>query len=148
MRAILDSNVLVSYLLANGKEGSIGGVIGLVFGGRIYVALPSEQIEELRHAVATKPFLRERIGLAGLELFFELMATIGEILPPLEEDPPRVLRDRKDDFLIESARQNKIGLIVSGDRDLLDWSDAPPYLTVIAPAQLEQYLTAREVDQS
>ncbi len=147
MRAILDSNVFVSYLLASEKAGSVGGVIELAFDGRIQPALPPEQIEELRHAVATKPFLRERISLADLERFFELLAAIGETLPPLEGDPPRVLRDRKDDFLIESAKQNKVGLIVSGDRDLLEWQDAPPQLAIIAPAHLERYLNSKEADQ-
>lgn len=147
MRAIVDSNVYISYLLNGSGPGTIGNVIALAANGRIRLAIPPEQIQELRHVVTTKPFLRERIGVEKLEAFITLLSAIGENLPLVIGDPPHVLRDRKDDFLIETAKQNKVDIIVSGDLDLLEWQGAPPLLAVIAPAHLEQYLHSREADQ-
>lgn len=148
MRAIVDSNVFISYLLNSDRAGTVGAVLGLAAQGRIRIALPPEQIEELQRVITTKRYLRERISLAYLEQFFLLLESLGEILPPIQGDPPRVLRDRKDDFLIESANQNRIDIIVSGDLDLLEWPDAPAYLAIVAPADLEHYLASRESDQS
>ncbi|MCC6674094.1 MAG: putative toxin-antitoxin system toxin component, PIN family [Thermomicrobiales bacterium] len=148
MRAIVDSNVYVSYLLGSENTGKIGEVFGLAAQGRIRLALPPEQIEELQRAITTKRYLRERIRLADLEQFIVLLRSLGDILSPVQGEPPRVLRDRNDDFLIESAKQNEIELIVSGDRDLLEWQDASPNLKVVPPAMLKQYLESRETDQS
>lgn len=146
MRAIVDSNIYVSYLLKSDSTGTIGAVLGLAAQGRFRIALPPEQLEELRRVITTKPYLRERIRLIDLERFILLLESLGDIVLPVQGDPPRVLRDRNDDFLIESAKQNTIGLIVSGDRDLLEWQGAPPNLKVVAPADLKQYLDSRESD--
>lgn len=135
-------------MLNKDKTGTINDVLGVVAQGRIRLALPPEQLEELRRVVTTKPYLRERISLMDLERFILLLGALGDVLPPIQGDPPRVLRDRADDFLVESAKQNKIDIIVSGDLDLLEWQDTPPHLAVIAPAYLEHYLNSREVDQS
>lgn len=147
MRALVDSNVYVSYLLNSDSAGRIGEVLGLAAQGRIRLALPPEQIEELRRVITTKRYLRERIRLIDLERFILLLESLGDLLPPVQGDPPRVLRDRNDDFLIESAKQNKIDLIVSGDRDLLEWQGAPPNLKVVSPTDLKLYLASRETDQ-
>lgn len=148
VRAIVDSNIFVSYLLNKDKTGTITNVLDMAVQGRIRLALPPEQIEELRRAVTTKPYLRDRISPKELERFFLLLHTLGDNLPPIQGDPPRVLRDRADDFLVETAKQNKIDIIVSGDLDLLEWQGASPRLTVIPPAHLEHYLSARDADQS
>lgn len=148
LRAIVDSNIFVSYLLNKDKTGTITDVLGMAAQGRIRLALPLEQLEELRRAVTTKPYLRERISLTELEQFILLLNTLGEVVHPIQGDPPRVLRDRSDDFLVESAKQNNVDLIVSGDLDLLEWRDAPPNLAVIAPAHLERFLNAKVSDQS
>lgn len=148
MRAIVDSNIFVSYLLNKDTTGTISNVLGMAAQGRIRLTLPPEQIEELRRVVTTKPYLRERISLREMERFILLLETLGDLLSPIQGNPPRVLRDRADDFLVETAKQNKVDIIVSGDLDLLEWQDAPPHLSVIAPAHLEHYLNSREVDHS
>jgi putative PIN family toxin of toxin-antitoxin system len=148
VRAIVDSNIFVSYLLNKDSTGTISEVLRVAAQGRIRLALPPEQLVELRRVVTTKPYLRERISLRELERFILLLETLGDILPPIQGDPPRVLRDRADDFLVETAKQNKVGIIVSGDLDLLEWQGARPQLAVIAPAHLEHYLNSREANQS
>ena len=112
LRAIVDSNIFVSYLLNKDKTGPIADVLGMAAQGRFRLALPPEQIEEMRRVVTTKPYLRERISLMDLERFILLLKTLGDILPPIQGDPPRVLRDRADDFLVETAKQNHVDIIV------------------------------------
>jgi putative PIN family toxin of toxin-antitoxin system len=113
VRAIVDTNVFVSYLLGSDQSDTIEQVLRFVAEGQIQLTLPPEQIQELQRVVTNKPFLRARIGLEKLERFLGLLDAIGESLPPIVGDPPRVLRDRKDDFLIESAKQDKVDLIIS-----------------------------------
>lgn len=82
MRALVDSNVYVSYLLNSDSAGRIGEVLGLAAQGRIRLALPPEQIEELRRVITTKRYLRERIRLIDLERFILLLESLGDLLPP------------------------------------------------------------------
>ena len=62
-----------------------------------------------------------------------LVADPGEVSP--------LTRDRADDYLIALAREHEAALIVSGDKDLLEWSEQRP--PVIAPAAfLEMFETS------
>lgn len=59
----------------------------------------------------------------------------------LVPDPTEVdhlLRDESDDYLVALARENGAEYIVTGDRDLLDWS--PQLLPVVSPADFETIL--------
>ena len=54
-------------------------------------------------------------------------------------DPTEVqieTRDPNDDYLIALARANDVEVIISGDKDLLDWEPQQP--PVVTPAQFEQ----------
>lgn len=144
MRAIVDSNVFVSYLLNGARSGPVADVLRMAAESTFRLVLPPEQLEEFRRVVTTKPFLRARIAPADLERFLGLLETLGDILPSMHGEPPRILRDRKDDYLIASARQNKVEIIVSGDRDLLEWRDASDQIHVVAPANLSAFLQATD----
>jgi predicted nucleic acid-binding protein len=51
-----------------------------------------------------------------------MIATFGSLFPnPLTVAPES--RDQRDDYLIHFARKNNADLIVSGDKDLLEWLD-------------------------
>jgi predicted nucleic acid-binding protein len=51
---------------------------------------------------------------------------------------PPLTRDPDDDFVVYLAREQNADLIVSGDRDLLEWSEqAPP---IVTPARFVQLL--------
>jgi predicted nucleic acid-binding protein len=63
MRAILDTNIFVSYLLSKRADAVV--VIHIVESAYLNVfelLLPEEQIRELRTAVVAKPYLRARIS--------------------------------------------------------------------------------------
>lgn len=102
--------------------------------------IPSEQIAELRRAVTTKPSIRTRVSSEEIERFIALLAELGNVLEPLGHEPPRVVRDPHDDYLIESAKCNGIETLISGDRDLHALHDQLPWLAIMSPADLSRIL--------
>ncbi|MBP9501470.1 MAG: hypothetical protein KBF17_04840 [Candidatus Promineofilum sp.] len=49
----------------------------------------------------------------------DLLLTVGELLPEIEDPIPAVTRDRKDDYLLAYAFVNAADCLVTGDEDLL-----------------------------
>ena len=61
----------------------------------------------------------------------------------LVPDPTEVdhlLRDESDDYLVALAQENGAEYIITGDRDLLDWS--PQLLPTVSPAGFETILAS------
>ncbi len=64
-----------------------------------------------------------------------------ESLVDLVDDPGGTrseTRDPTDDYIIALARENDAVLIVSGDKDLLEWEKQEP--PVMTPSQFEEHL--------
>lgn len=90
---------------------------------------------EIREVLTTRPRLRKWIGLETATLFVDTI----EALVDLVDDPTEVqteTRDPNDDYLIALARTHDVEVIVSGDKDLLEWKAQGP--SVVTPAQFER----------
>jgi uncharacterized protein len=88
----------------------------------------------------TRDSLRKWISLENATLFVDTIATLVDLV----DDPAGVeaeTRDPDDDYLISMARANDAELIVSGDKDLLEWKRQQP--PVITPSEFEQRFGAR-----
>ncbi len=59
---------------------------------------------------------------------------------PDPADFERFTRDPNDDYLVALARLHDADVIVSGDRDLLEWEEQSP--PVVTPAAFEAMLTS------
>jgi putative PIN family toxin of toxin-antitoxin system len=140
VRAIVDTNIYVSSLLTGRRAGPVSEVLLAVSEDDLELKIPFEQITELRRVVTTKPVLKARISFEELERFIAVLTDRGEVLEPLGYEPPRVVRDRHDDDLIESAKRSEVSLLVSGDRDLHALPASPSGLTVVSPADLARFL--------
>lgn len=92
-------------------------------------------LAEIREVLTARPRLRKWISLETATLFVDTIATLVD----LADDPVGVdaeTRDPDDDHLIALARSNGAELIVSGDKDLLEWRPQEP--PVITPSEFEQ----------
>jgi putative PIN family toxin of toxin-antitoxin system len=83
--------------------------------------------------------LRRYVSLADVDEYLSGLA----ILADLVVDPPdalrkRVCRDMNEDYLVALAREAKVDLIVSGDRDLLDLDLTD--LRVVSPCEVVERL--------
>lgn len=118
MRALLDANVLISYLLV--PDGAAPPIIAVEAGltGAFTLLMTSGVVAELRDKTATKPYLSARITPDQAERLVATLEAVAEIVPELDEPLPAVGRDRKDDYLFAHALVAGADYLVSGDKDV------------------------------
>lgn len=140
MRALLDTNLFISYLFTPAqRSGAIGQVVSAAFSGTYTLLLPAELLAEFYETIVTKPILRERIGEAGAAAFVDLLRGTAELLPSLDEPYPAVTRDPNDDYLLAHALLAGADYLVSGDKDLLSLGPIEG-LTILSPADFARML--------
>lgn len=115
LRVVLDTNLLVSYLLTQGK--TIARIIDYWEKGEIIPIVSPAIIEELVDVVQ-RPRLRQKMT-AEPQLLINLILsdaihTRGDITFP------GASRDPKDDKFLACAVEGEADYIVSGDNDLLE----------------------------
>lgn len=117
LRAVLDTNVLVSGLLAT--SGPPRQLFDAWLAGRFTLVTSLYQIEELRR-VLTYPRIARRVRLTENELAI-LFRTFDEraVIVVNEPDLSGVTRDPKDDAIVACAVAGQADYLVSGDDDLL-----------------------------
>ena len=81
--------------------------------------------------------LRTRVRESVLNSYLRGMA-IGAMQMPDPDPIAPATRDRQDDYLVALARDARADVIVTGDRDLLEWDEQSP--PAVTPAVFEQML--------
>jgi putative PIN family toxin of toxin-antitoxin system len=139
IRALVDANIFISYLLSPDSGGAITGTVESLWRNDIELVFPDSVATEIRATVQRKSYLRNRIAPEDFEaLISELRAIALPADPsPLEILP--VLRDSKDDYLLAEAVRANVDYLVSGDRDLLDIRDDIVRPRIVRPVE---FLTA------
>jgi putative PIN family toxin of toxin-antitoxin system len=116
MRAVLDTNLLVSYLLTH--HPPIATIIdGFLAQDEFVMVTAPELLAELDR-VLTYPKLQRYYTDEERTRFVALVMALGEVVD-LPETIPRICRDPDDDRLVACAIVGEAGVIVSGDNDLL-----------------------------
>ena len=86
-------------------------------------------VDEVEDVLTMRPRLRRWIDIDLAREYVDVLRTFDGIVP----DPtysPATTRDADDDYLVALAREHAADVIVSGDKDLLEWSEQrPPVLT-------------------
>ncbi len=111
MRAVLDTNILVSALLV--PSGPPGAIYRSWADGVFTLPIAAEQISELRRTLA-KPVLAARIKFHRSDHLVNSLYKLAEDVGPL----PLVERsaDPEDDFLLAMAEVGKADYLVTGDK--------------------------------
>jgi putative PIN family toxin of toxin-antitoxin system len=130
---VIDANVFVSAAIQRGASHRI--IESWLSGAADFeVVMSPELLGEIREVLTTRPRLRKWISLETATLFVNTIETIVDLV----DDPyevQRETRDPNDDYLIALARTHEADVIVSGDKDLLEWEPQSP--PVVTPAQFE-----------
>jgi len=113
IRAVIDTNVMVSALLFGGKPGKIRD---LWVSGRLVPLVSSESFEEFTKVLAYPKF---RLSQAEISSIVE-----GELLPyaavvDVTVDAAGTCRDSHDDKFLALAVSGEALYLVTGDKDLL-----------------------------
>lgn len=116
MRAVVDTNVLLSGLLWRGAPHTLlelarNGTVTFV-SSRVLLAELAEVIERPKFRQAL-----ERAGVATASLLSELYRLVEIVDPP--SLPAPVSNDRDDDAVLAVAVAARVDLVISGDNDLL-----------------------------
>ncbi len=117
MRAVIDSNVIVSGLI---RPRGAPGIILRALRDRHFLALVSPPILEEIVAILTRPWLTERYGVEEEDIrdFLRLLALRSELVEPTTK--LRQCRDPHDDMFLEAAVDGGAARLVTGDSDLLE----------------------------
>ncbi len=115
MRALLDANVFLSYLLDRTSNTPPVGAVEAALNGHYTLLITARVIGEVREKSETKPYLAARVKQHQVDQLIEILNAIAETIPNRPEPFPEVGRDRKDDYLFAHAVVGEADYLVSGD---------------------------------
>jgi uncharacterized protein len=123
-RLVIDASTLVSGITGSRLESPPCVIYDAVSEMSVEAIICPRLLVEVERALR-KPYFRELIEDEEVAEAVSIIRDAGTMLDdPLE--PPAVLRDPTDDYLIELARKASVEAIVTSDRDLLDHKDLNP----------------------
>ena len=122
MRAVLDTNVLVSAFLFGGPPLD---VLDLAEAGVVQVYTSEAALAEL-NAVLSRAKFQGRLRSLGLSAASLVSACRGLAVTVAPSDPPGVCSDPQDDAFIAIGLSAGVDMVVSGDRHLLACSGSSP----------------------
>jgi putative PIN family toxin of toxin-antitoxin system len=137
LRAVLDTNVLVSGLISKGSPPS--EIVDAWLDGHYTLVTSLYQVQELVH-VLSYPRIAGRLSLeeAELDMILAALLTQAEVVAGKVE-LPGVTRDPKDDAIVACAQEGEAHCIVSGDPDLLDLGEHDG-IRVLTPREFVEIL--------
>jgi putative PIN family toxin of toxin-antitoxin system len=119
-RILLDTNLYLNFLLSPNPAGTaITSVLDAAKAGAFELILPADVISELSYVVTQRAHLRKRLSQAQLDTLLAEVSNIALQVPELDIEPPSIVRDKKDDYLIALAILHAAAFIVTRDKDLL-----------------------------
>jgi uncharacterized protein len=131
IRVVVDPGVFISALIGT-RGGAPDAVVRAFIDERITVVASPLLLAELDSVLRRPKFARYADERTRREFVERVRRHASVAEDPVNARP--VTRDRRDDYLVALARQERVDAIVSGDRDLLDAGlDEPP---VWSPRQL------------
>jgi putative PIN family toxin of toxin-antitoxin system len=137
VKVVLDTNVLVSGLVAEG--GAPRRMLDAWLENQYTLVTSLYLVEELVH-VLSYPRIAERVRVSEQELAAILAALLDKAeVTPGQLKLPGVTRDPKDDAVVACAQEGEVDYIVSGDQDLLvlgEYGD----VRVVTPRQFMEIL--------
>ncbi len=134
IRAVFDTNILVSYLLTH--RPPISTLIDGHLAADHFTLLTSVALLEELARVLHYHRLQRYYDPASGTRFLVLVAALSECVD-VPDDVPRISRDPDDDQVIACAVVGRAGVIVSGDRDSLALEQVGGILVVTAATFLE-----------
>lgn len=135
IRVVLDANVFVSAAI---QRGASYRIVQRWLAGDAFDLVVSKGVLAEVEDVLTRPRLTKRIAVDDALAYVRAIRTLADVV----EDAvviASLTRDPDDDYLVALAREHAADVIVSGDKDLLEWEEQHP--PVVTPSTFEHMLT-------
>ena len=129
MRVVLDTNVLVSALITEGRTAKL---LQVLLEKNVELLLSKPILDEFVD-VMSRPRLREYVGSEEIEDFMKLLLSVALIVEVNSKFD--VTSDVADNIVLAVAHDGKANYIVSGDRHLLDLKNFKG-IKIMNPAQM------------
>jgi uncharacterized protein len=140
MRAVLDTNVIVSATLIRG--GNEDRLLRAWLRGAFELVLSPEILEEIGRVLSYEKLWRSQwMTEAEVVLSLETLAQEGVLVPGTVS--VKASRDPADDKFLAAAMQARARYVVTGDRDLLDLK-VHRGVRMVKPAQFLRAIVGRE----
>lgn len=134
MRVSIDTNVLVSYLLAPQADSVPRAIVWAALDGIFEATISEKTIQELVHVTQTNTYLVSRIESDHLQELVGLFRALGIVGPVAPHPYMTSVRDPKDEYLVDHAVAEDVDYLVTGDRDLLELEHDHRF-RVVTPAE-------------
>jgi putative PIN family toxin of toxin-antitoxin system len=123
-RLVIDASTLVSGITGSRLESPPCVIYDAVSEMSVEAIICPRLLVEVERALR-KPYFRDLIEDEEVAEAVSIIRDAGTMLDD-PADPPAVLRDPTDDYLVALAREVDAEAIVTSDRDLLDHNDLKP----------------------
>ncbi len=134
MRLVLDTNVLISALIRDGKPRRL---LNTVLSKRHIIVLSEPIIEEFS-TVVTDERIRRYVGPAEITSFLKTLLRSGEII---RLKSTFSMLGSPDDNILRTAKDAKANLIVSGDKHLVQLGSFKG-IRIVTVSEALNYLTS------
>jgi putative PIN family toxin of toxin-antitoxin system len=134
LRAVLDTNVFVSFLLSPFSAGAASEVVRRAWSGEFEVLISTQLLVELRGVGESSPYVRDRVDPEILDEFLKQLREIGEWVAVTGQRKWLSLRDPNDAYLLEMAALGDAGWLVSEDNGVLAAAESLPDIALVFPA--------------
>lgn len=138
MRVVLDTNVLVSFLLTRGR--TISAILDGWERGSFEVLTSPALVAEARDTLE-KPALRQRIRPEAARALLEALERDATCTPG-DLELPGITPDPDDDAVVACAVEGNADVIVSRDAHLLDLKEYQG-IRIVEPAEFVKELNAK-----
>jgi putative PIN family toxin of toxin-antitoxin system len=123
-RLVIDASTLVSGITGSRLESPPCVIYDAVSEMSVEAIICPRLLAEVEHALR-KPYFRELIDDQEIAEAVSIIRDAGTMLDD-PTDPPAVLRDPTDDYLVALAQKSGVEAIVTSDGDLLDHDGLNP----------------------
>lgn len=114
IKAVVDTNVLVSSMIKQGKPRDLWNA---VLDGKIHLVVSEEILQEFI-SVAARPKIARYLDKTGIDTFLKILLQKAELINS-EGESLNLAEDPDDNMVLETAVAGGAGYIVSGDEHLI-----------------------------
>ena len=135
MRIFLDANLYISYLLKPDSPSAACEIVRRAFAREFEILICEPLFAELKRVKRESSYLGPRISEEALAILIMRLEMIGRVVNIVDTNKSWGIRDKNDQYILDTADQGHADVIVSGDGHLLKDRANWPELRILAASE-------------